>query len=122
MERVELTSLKLPSRFLRKLEQDIHLLMEYKSLQIEKIILFGSCARLKPKVTSDLDLLVVTKERVDRYIRGDIASEFDEPLDGVTTDVVFYQTEVYETSDSLLMKQIRKDGIILYEKEEQHES
>lgn len=110
-----LADLKLPNRFETKLKRDIEYLLAYEGLNLEKIILFGSCARGNYKVTSDIDLLVVTTESTDRYIRGDIASELDEAIDGVSTDIIFYGKEVFETSESLLMREIRKEGVVIYD-------
>ena len=115
MNKSTLADLKLPNRFEAKLKRDIDYLLAYEGLALEKIILFGSCARGDYKVTSDIDLLVVTSLSTLRYIRGDIASELDEAIDGVRTDVIFYGREVFETSDSLLMRQIRKEGVMLYD-------
>lgn len=39
--------------------------------RLQQIILFGSCARGACKVTSDIDLLVVTDKSVDRMTRGE---------------------------------------------------
>lgn len=115
MNKRVLADLKLPNRFEAKLKRDIDYLLAYEGLKLEKIILFGSCARGDYKVTSDIDLLVVTTQSIERYIRGDIASELDEAIDGVRTDVIFYGREVFETSDSLLMREIRKEGVLIYD-------
>lgn len=109
--------LGLPVRFTEKLNRDLTYLLKYKDISIEQIILFGSCARGTYKVTSDLDLLAITEESVERYIRGDIASELDEEVDGVRTDIVFYSRHVFDTSHSLLVQKIKQEGIIIYKDE-----
>ncbi|MEG0013344.1 MAG: nucleotidyltransferase domain-containing protein [Cellulosilyticaceae bacterium] len=110
----DLSDLHIPERFMKKLIKDMDYLLGYEALDIEEVILFGSCARGTCKVTSDIDILVITKESIERYVRGDIASELDEEVEGVRTDVVFYSRQVFETSTSLLVKQINQDGIIIY--------
>lgn len=107
-------TLALPPRFIDKLRKDIEYLLAYEEIKIKQIILFGSCARGTYKVTSDIDLLIITSESVDRYIRGDIASMLDEEIDCVRTDVIFYKEEVFLTSSSLIVKKIREEGIIIY--------
>lgn len=107
-------TLELPPRFMDKLRHDLLYLLDYKDIQIKQIILFGSCARGTYKVTSDLDLLILTKDSVDRYIRGDIASVLDEAIDCVCTDVIFYQEKIFSTSNSLIVNKIREEGIIIY--------
>ncbi|MGL5675999.1 MAG: nucleotidyltransferase family protein [Cellulosilyticaceae bacterium] len=116
MEQV-IEDIGLPTRFSVKLQKDIAYILECNEIEVRQIILFGSCARGTYKVTSDIDLLVITEESVSRVVRGDIACELDEEIDGVRTDVVFYAREVFEASDSLLCNQIKKEGIILYRKE-----
>ena len=49
------------------------------------IVLFGSCAGNRLKVTSDIDLLVISSEKFDQALRGDIAAELAEPVRGVKT-------------------------------------
>lgn len=117
MRTMQLSELQLPERFSIKLRQDMTYLLSYQDIEIKQIILFGSCARGDCKVTSDLDILLITKESIQRQIRGDIASELEEELDQVRTDVVFYSEAVFEQSDSLFIKQVRKDGIIIYNQE-----
>lgn len=118
MEKLSYQKLDIPNRFMNKLIKDMKYLLSYKDIEIERIVLFGSIARGDCMITSDIDIMVVTKTQVDRYVRGDIASFLEEELDGVTTDVVFYQEEVFKNSESLFAKQIKKDGIIIYERDE----
>ena len=110
-----LAEIELPERFKSKLEKDIIFLKNYPNLDIEKLILFGSCARGTLKINSDLDLLIITSVTTDRYTRGDIASALDEAIDNVRTDIVFYTNDVFDTSTSLLVKRIKQEGVILYE-------
>lgn len=109
-----ISEIQLPKRFEIKLRKDLEFLLNYKDLKIEQVILFGSCARGTYKITSDIDILLITQESIERYVRGDIASELDDEVDGVRTDIVFYSRPIFETSDSLLVKQIKKEGIIIY--------
>ncbi len=84
MRRMNLDELELPERFEKKLKRDRAYLLGYEGIKIKKLILFGSCARGECKVTSDLDLLLVTEESVPRHIRGDIASQLEEEWIGYT--------------------------------------
>lgn len=108
--------LTLPERFSKKLNKDVDYLLNYEGIEIEKIILFGSCARGACKVTSDIDLCLITKDSIERYIRGDITSFLDEEVDCVKTDIVFFTLESFEESMSLIVKQIKTDGVVIYRK------
>ena len=84
----------LPSRFVVKLEQDLQYLLEKNIPGLTKVYLFGSCARGEVRSTSDLDLAVVTKKKLeDRVLAADIRWTLDEPVEGVRTDVVYMNEE-----------------------------
>ena len=74
----------------------------------EKIVLFGSYARCEYKATSDFDLLVLTGRELSHLERGTLQA-----IDGV--DVVIYETDIFLKSNCLLVKQIRRDGILLWQ-------
>ena len=102
---------KLP--FPDSMKNKIQMLIDYalsKSNKIQKIILFGSTARADQKVTSDIDLLFITSGLEDRYIKGDIASFYDMH----NADAVFYSEEQFSESDCLFVRQVRKDGVLLW--------
>lgn len=106
--------LNLPSRFEEKLLSDIDYIHSYNLKDLEEIILFGSCARNEIRLTSDIDLLIITTTQLDRLTRGDLASTLEEGIDAVQTDAVFYSREQFETSSRLFTTQIKNEGIILY--------
>nr|WP_307992764.1 nucleotidyltransferase domain-containing protein [uncultured Niameybacter sp.] len=118
MIKKDISQLHLPERFVRKLKQDVAYLLGYPNIEIEQIILFGSCARGNYKVTSDIDLLMITKESLERYIRGDISSELEEEVEQVSTDIVFYSNKIFQEADSLFIKQVKQDGIIIYDQKD----
>ncbi len=111
-----ISSLNLPARFEYKLLNDLKYLLDYNIPDLERIILFGSCARGTMRVTSDLDLLIMTTSALDRLTRGEISSELEDSIDEVGTDVIFYTREQFENSDRLIINQIKQEGILLYEK------
>lgn len=84
--------------------------------EAEEIVLFGSCARGTLNALSDIDLLVITKHEVARDVRGDIRSHADEKVNGVRADVVFYTREQFETGTSLLVRNIKNEGVQVWEK------
>lgn len=83
-------------------------------LQIDctKIVLFGSYARAEEKVNSDLDILVLTDTEVDRAVRGEACAMFDE----CGADLIFYTNSVFAQSDALIAKEIRRDGVLLWQR------
>lgn len=57
---------------------------------VEEIYLFGSCARGEAKWNSDVDIAIVTEERItDRTLRGTVQCELEWlNEDGVKADVI----------------------------------
>lgn len=106
--------LQLPSRFEQKLIADLHYLFDYNIPELEAIILFGSCARNKIRLTSDIDLLVITTTPLSRITRGEIASDLEDAFDAVKTDVIFYTREQYDYSSRIFTEQVKTEGICLY--------
>lgn len=107
--------LSLPLRFEQKLLSDVDYLSSYNIPGLETIILFGSCARNTIRITSDVDLLIITSYPLERIMCGEIASVLEEEIDKVHTDVIFYTREQYENSARLFTQQVKKEGIVLYE-------
>lgn len=93
-----------------RLKQLVKLILNLK-IDCTKIVLFGSYARAEEKAGSDLDILVLTDYEVSREIRGEACSLFEEQ----SADLVFYTNSVFEQSDALLVKEIRRDGILLWQ-------
>lgn len=112
-----LDNLHLPNRFLEKLKKDITYILNSSIKSIKLIVLFGSCINGKLKVTSDIDLLIITNEKPSQTIRGDIASELAEPINNVATDVIFYTIDEIKTGKSLFLKQIKAEGIVIWKKD-----
>lgn len=76
----------------------------------EKIVLFGSYARAEYTGSSDLDILVLTETEIPREIKGKLCSIFEEN----NADLVFYTKSKFEQSDCLLVKQIKREGVLLW--------
>lgn len=112
-----LESLCLPSRFLDKLIKDLDYILESNIKTLEFIVLFGSCSNGRLKVTSDIDLLLVTSEKPNQTLRGEIATELAEPINGVATDVVFYTINEIKSGTSLFLKQVMEEGIVIWKKD-----
>lgn len=107
-------ALGLPLRFEQKLCTDIDYILSSKIPNLKSIILFGSCARNELRVSSDVDLLVITTEPLERSFRGEIASVLEEDIDHIKTDCIFYTQEQSDNSTRIFTQQIKNEGIILY--------
>lgn len=105
--------LSLPDKIVNKLKNDIDFIMAQNIKELLYIVLFGSCARLEYNINSDIDLLLITSKDLSRIKKGEIRSELDK-INGITTDVVFYNKEDFQKSDCLLVRQIKKEGIVLW--------
>lgn len=79
----KVANLNLPARFEHKLLFDLEYVLTYNIPDLERIILFGSCARGTMRVTSDLDLLIITTTPLSRLVRGEISSELEDSMDEV---------------------------------------
>jgi predicted nucleotidyltransferase len=93
----------------KKLQKLIAILISLPT--INRIILFGSYAKMEYHVGSDLDLLVLTDSEISREQRGHLHSVFEEQ----GADLVFYTVSEMRDSTCYLVKEIRKDGILLWE-------
>lgn len=105
--------LSLPDKINNKLKNDIGFIMAQNIKELLYIVLFGSCARLEYNINSDIDLLLITSKELSRIKKGEIRSELDK-INGITTDIVFYVKEDFQKSDCLLVRQIKKEGIVLW--------
>lgn len=105
------TIIKLPysDEIKNRLNYLVNLVLD-SGIECEKIVLFGSYARMEQKIDSDLDIFVLSDEQIPREKRGYLASVFEEN----NADIVFCTTSIFDTSDSLLYKNIRKDGVLLW--------
>ena len=79
-------------------------------IECKKIVLFGSYARMEQKINSDLDIFILSDNQISREQRGYLASVFEEN----NADIVFCTTSIFDTSDNLLYRNIRKDGVLLW--------
>lgn len=105
----------LPGRFIEKIEHDIRYLLERDIAGLKRVYLFGSCARGNIRSSSDVDLLVVTEQKIsDRVLAADIRWSLDEPIHGVRTDVV-YKNETSEEMKNVFEKSVNRDKKIILE-------
>ena len=93
--------------------------------KIEKIILYGSIARGNEKFSSDVDLLIITIEdenykKFVTEIKQVIAKElYITEIDSEKyrkIDIHFCKAQNYKTSDLTYYKNVRKEGVIIYER------
>lgn len=77
-----------------------------------KVVLFGSYARADYNSRSDFDLLVLSECEIDRHIRGKLQAV----LAGMNSDLVFYTTEAFENSDCRFVYEVKRDGVLLFER------
>ena len=106
---------RLPKRYKEKLLFDLETIFQISIPGISRIVLFGSCARNELRAGSDLDLLILTLRPVPRELRGELCGILAEEKNGIATDLVFYTEEEFGRSDCRLVREIRKDGRILWE-------
>lgn len=79
--------------------------------QVEKIILFGSRAKKEHKEFSDIDIAIVTKQKLDIRTKRKIKDKIEE-LSGIySVDLIFLEQTSNEFKEI-----IKKTGITIYEK------
>lgn len=111
----------LPERFVNKIINDCQCIFNKPIEDLMYIVLFGSCAKGNIDINSDVDLLVITKNPIDKEIKIDLHYELDEEKEGVSTDVVFYDIETYRQSECLLIREVKKYGKILWRNQDDRE-
>jgi predicted nucleotidyltransferase len=109
-ELYEAVAKELRDRLISELEQEI-----------DAIILYGSVARREAHVESDIDILIISPDKMKTY---DKASEIRYELDlkyGTMTTILVYTPEEFEQSLSLgspFLKEVLKEGQALYGQQE----
>lgn len=106
--------------------KELHLILEkLQSLNLYKVILFGSFAYGKPDKDSDFDLIVVTKdeyfpksyqEKSDLYLK--VSNALTDIAGRIPIDLIVYTKSMYIQFiqvGSLFSKEILQNGVILYE-------
>ncbi len=111
----------LPERFVNKIISDCQCIFEQSIEDLMYIVLFGSCAKGTIDINSDVDLLVITRNPINREIKIDLHHELDEEKEGVSTDIVFYDIETYRGSQCLLISEVKKYGKILWREQDDRE-
>ena len=74
------------------------------------IILFGSYSRLEQKCDSDIDILVLTKEKMPDNVKAELHADFDLQ----NADIVFYTEATFNESSCLFVNEVKRDGILLW--------
>ncbi|MCJ7689108.1 MAG: nucleotidyltransferase domain-containing protein [Clostridiaceae bacterium] len=76
---------------------------------IQKIVLFGSRARGSSNRCSDIDLAIFTLPEFKN--QGSFSSDIDDLETLLKIDLIF----INERTESKLMENIKKDGVVVYE-------
>ena len=84
---------------------------------VEKILLFGSCAREESIKGSDIDIMVVTETELPERIKSEWRREIYNRLATENIDIIFYTTELFEHGTTVFIKNVKRDAITLYSKE-----
>lgn len=86
---------------------------------INKIVLYGSKIRGDFLVDSDIDILFVADYNLARSVKFEIYDMiFECEIEhGLVVSVVFVSSDDFEKHDITLMKQVHKEGIIIWSKE-----
>lgn len=116
LEHVSVDNLALPSRFRNGLAAACDVIQKTDIPDFCYIVLFGSCASGNLKTSSDIDLLIVTKEKlIDRKLRSLIREKVDQTLETfqVSADIVFYTEQTLLSDSPVFTVNIRTYGKIL---------
>lgn len=94
-----------------------HLARKFPS--IRKIILYGSKARGEFAEDSDLDLLFITAGELPRSVKFEISDViYNYELDNdIVVSAVFVPEADFERKVSLLLKSVKREGIVLWSRE-----
>lgn len=78
--------------------------------ELNKIVLFGSRARGDNKTTGDIDLAIYPSEKFS--LPGHLTNDIDDLDTLLKIDLVF----ITKDTDSSLLENIEKEGVVLYER------
>ena len=113
----------LPTQFINTLDSVMYIVVALDD--IEKVILFGSCARGTQTDHSDIDLLlIIDSSKIGRPLKqleqenGTAIYEQFSFNGKKEVELLFADKEVYvnSTDSKSVYKRIKKEGIVLYEK------
>lgn len=96
-------------------------ILKHAGAGVEKIVLFGSVARGDERPDSDIDVFVVVKNEKDKARAElgllDAALELYDTVGNRLSTVVYTRKEAERKRDSGLLKNIEKEGRIIYERD-----
>lgn len=110
-----MNELLLPERFVNALE-DVKSTLKSEKKNFSEVRLFGSCANGKYVATSDVDILILTKNVLQsREKRGHFRELIDNALCNyqLNSDVVFYTVHDYDNDDSKFTKNLHLSYLLL---------
>ncbi len=111
-----ISTLKLPLLFKDKLIEILNICSTFSGFDtITKIILFGSAARGQVKCGSDLDICIVWNTN-DSELVGKLRSQLQDDIPPLQVDVFCCKESTYLEQSKPIIKMIKKEGILLYEK------
>ncbi|GHV33657.1 hypothetical protein FACS1894187_02520 [Synergistales bacterium] len=105
----------------RTLELFVERVIEYGKNNLEKVILYGSVARNEAGKDSDIDVLVVLKEYTIEHfsningISAGVKWDMDFDENAYLQVLTVSEKETQDLSYYGLMKNISRDGVILYD-------
>ena len=117
---VTINELPLPDRYKRGLRAALLVIYSMNIEGLLYVVLYGSCVTGKLKTSSDMDLLIVTEQKLaDRQIRSLIREKVDQAAEAwnVSADLVFYTEQTLLTDQSVFTNNVRKYGKIIREDE-----
>lgn len=110
---------ELPEIYKSAIVEAVNLIIDRDIPDLAHIVLFGSCARLHLHVGSDIDLLIVTNKALeDRLLISYVRADLEFLPDEMKGDIVFTSKDKFESSTGKLHRDIRRDGIILWDRGE----
>jgi len=90
-----------------------------KKLSLDKIILFGSYSKGEETSESDIDLLILSKDFRKKTVfeKAEIMEDLDWELVSNTKkpfDILYYSDEEWENDQSLIIREAKKHGKVIY--------
>lgn len=102
-----------------KINKILLTLLQERSLNINKIVIFGSYAKSKEGEYSDIDIIIVSKdfrdkdifERVEltRGIHRELVNKIMKPF-----DIIYCSDEEWENGNSIIINAAKEEGDVIY--------
>lgn len=86
-------------------KQKVLNLIRNADIKYKEIGIFGSYARNEYKATSDIDFCIITDEKPNHYVKGELRCDAED----LGADIIFVSPEYFSNNESAFARALRRD-------------